>query len=69
MNYYNKKQNKCSEKNSNEQMRKVEGREGHVSVRITIPDVISDEAFRVWLDQSINTASHKLYRETYQYRP
>lgn len=43
-----------------------EDREGHVSVRITIPDVISDEAFRVWLDQSINTASQKLYRETYQ---
>lgn len=35
-------------------------------VKIGTPDTITDEEFRIWLNQSINTASQKLYAETYQ---
>lgn len=39
---------------------------GRMLVKIETPDTITDEEFRIWLNQSINTASQKLYAETYQ---
>ena len=39
---------------------------GRMLVKIGIPDAITDEEFQIWLNQSINTASRKLYDETYQ---
>ena len=39
---------------------------GRMLVKIGIPDTITDEEFQIWLNQSINTASRKLYDETYQ---
>lgn len=39
---------------------------GRMLVKIGTPDTITDEEFRIWLNQSINTASQKLYAETYQ---
>lgn len=39
---------------------------GRVLMKIETPDTITDEEFRIWLNQSINSASQKLYEETYQ---